>query len=131
MKALSGPPGGAESGPAIIPGKRIGRSCGAIPGSERRLSEGRSRRVNRRERDEPQKHRRGSARLCRELTAKTNRGASKKKQKTPLIAELFCVTARNNVRRSARRGSWCGRRDVRAAGAAESSQNRLLGNGKF
>lgn len=48
MKALSGPPGGAESNPAIIPGKRIGRSCRAIPGSERRFSEGRSRRVKRR-----------------------------------------------------------------------------------
>lgn len=35
MKALSGPPGGAESNPAIIPGKRIGRSGRAIPGSER------------------------------------------------------------------------------------------------
>lgn len=37
MKALSGPPGGAEPNPAIIPGKRIGRSCRAIPGSERPL----------------------------------------------------------------------------------------------
>lgn len=33
--------------PAIIPGKRIGRSCRAIPGSERLFSEGRGRRVKR------------------------------------------------------------------------------------
>lgn len=31
----------------------------------------------------------------------------------------------------AARERWCGPRDVRAGGAVRSSQNRLLGNGKF
>ncbi|KAG7494005.1 hypothetical protein JOB18_020881 [Solea senegalensis] len=40
MKGLLGPPGGAEPSAASIPGKLIGRSGSAVPGSERQFSEG-------------------------------------------------------------------------------------------
>lgn len=47
------------------------------------------------------------------------------------MQETLAVTKRHKLRRLVRNRSWCVRCDVRAAGAVKSSQNRLLGNGKF
>lgn len=120
MKALSGPPGGAESGHATIPGKRVSRNCRALPGSERASA---ARRFGEGVKD-------GGA-------GEKRRGAERRRGRPPESPNRrgFSAESPRQPGRTSRRAQATRGRGARAAAVTsrplKSSQNRLLGNGAF